>query len=245
MKDAPVGGIDVKEHLGGKIPLDLTFVNDSGRTVRLAEYFRPGRPVLLVLAYYNCPMLCTLVLNGVADVMKKVAWQPGKEYQVVTVSIDPRESDTLAALKRTRYLEYLGRPGSAEGWRFHVGSEDQIRKLADAIGFEYFYMEDRKEYAHPAAIYVLTADGTISRYLYGIQFNERDVRLAVLEASEGKIGSTVDRLLLYCFHYDPDAKGYVVLATNVMKLGGLATLLIFGVFLVVLWIRDKTKPVEE
>lgn len=241
MDKQPVSGIDVVEHLGEQIPLDMEFTNDEGKKVKLDDYFHQGKPVVIVLAYYNCPMLCTLVLNGVADAAKQNKWIPGKDYRIVTISIDTSETAELAGLKRKRYLDYLAKPEANAGWRFHVGEQSQIGQLAKALGFTYFYDEDRKEFAHPAVVFILGEDGKISRYLYGIQFSERDFRLALVEASEGKVGNTIDRLLLYCFHYDPSAKGYVVMAVNVMKLGGLATMLILGLFLAVMWKRDRTQ----
>ena len=240
MDKPPVSGIDVVEHLGQPVPLDLEFTNDEGKKVKLADYFHQGKPVVIVLAYYNCPMLCTLVLNGLADAAKQNKWLPGKDYQIVTVSIDTSETAELAGIKRKNYLDYLARPDGNDGWRFHVGEQSPIDTLAKALGFKYFYVEERKEFAHPAVLFVMSEDGRISRYLYGIQFNERDFRLALVEASEGKVGNTIDRLLLYCFHYDPNAKGYVVMAMNVMKLGGLATMVILGIFLLVLWKRDRS-----
>jgi protein SCO1/2 len=234
-------GIDVQEHLGAKIPLDLDFVNDAGQKVKLGDYFHQGKPVVLTLAYYRCPMLCTLVLNGIAEGVKSLAWRPGQEFQMLTVSIDPDETSELAAAKKKSYLNFLGQSAGDDGWRFFVGDSSQSRKLAGALGFKYYYIPERKEFAHPAVVFLLTEDGVISRYLYGIQFKERDVRLGLIEASEGKIGTTVDRLILYCFHYDPQAKGYVVLATNVMKIGGLLTIVVLGMFLTILWMRDQKK----
>ena len=244
IEDNPVEmqGIDIVENLGGQVPLDLTFVNESGDTVQLGSYFQQDKPVLFSLVYYECPMLCTLVLNGLSNGISKLDWVPGEEYQMVSVSIDPRETPKLAADKKHRYLEELQKEEMSEdGWAFLVGSQDQIEKLADALGFKYFYVEERDQYAHPAAAYLLTSDGRISRYLYGIEFKPNDLKLGLLEASEGKIGTTIDKLLLYCFHYDPSEKSYVVFAQNVMKLGGAVTLLILGVFLAMLWTRDKLK----
>lgn len=231
--------IDIIEHLGQTIPLDLTFVNDAGDTVKLGEYFHQGKPVIVTLAYYNCPMLCTMVLNGLSDGIRGLSLTPEKDFTVLTVSINPTETATLASAKRTRYMENLGEKGKNDGWRFFVGEESQSRALANAIGFQYYYDEERKEYAHAAGAFVITEDGVISRYLYGLEFKERDLKLALLEASEGKIGSTLDRLILYCFHYDPAAKGYVMMAGNVMKLGGLLTLIIVTIFLSIFWARER------
>ena len=237
--DPQLEGIDVVEHLGKSIPLDLEFINDRGDTVQLAEYFNEGRPVLLVLAYYTCPMLCTLVLNGVSDGLRELPWTPGEKYQVLTISIDPRETADLAAAKKDRYLNTLGRDGAAAGWDFMVGAESQSKALAEALGFEYFWDEERAQYAHPAVAFVLAEDGTISRYLYGIEFKPADLKLALLEASEGKIGSTLERILLYCYRYDPDAGSYTIFAANVMKMGGVVTLVLLGSLLGLFWVRER------
>jgi protein SCO1 len=234
-------GVNIEEHLGQKIPLNLAFTNDEGKKVELGQYFNQGKPVILVFAYYSCPNLCTMVLNGVAYAMADLSWIPGKEYQVLTVNIDPSETPEIADSKKKTLLPLTGKAGIESGWRFFVGEESQIKPLTDAIGFHYYYDEKQKEYAHPTAIYVLTSDGTISRYLYGIQFRKQDFRLALLEASEGKIGNTIDKIILYCYHYDPSSKGYVLFAANFMKIGGLLTLLILAVFLGGLWTRERKR----
>jgi protein SCO1/2 len=238
-------GMGVTEHLGDTIPLDLVFTNDHGEQVQLGEYFHQGKPVLLTLVYFNCPMLCNLILNGVNEAIAGLDFNPGDEYEIVTISFNPRETAELAAAKKKNYLEQLGRPGVEDGWMFHVGSEDQTRALADAVGFEYYWDEEQQQFAHPSVIYVLTEEGRISRYLYGISFQPRDMKLALVEASDGKIGSTVDQLLLYCFHYDPDARGYVAVAGNIMKLGGLATLVVLSGFIGLLWARERRKKTTD
>ncbi len=233
--------IDVIERSGDMIPLDLVFTNEYGDTVRLSDYFNQGKPVILTLAYYECPMLCTLVLNGISDGIRVLGWPPGDKFQMITVSIDPRESPELAAGKKKIYLDNLSLPMKDDGWAFLVGEESRSKALADAIGFKYFYDEKTKQYAHPAAAFVITEDGRISRYLYGIEYKPRDLKLALMEASAGKIGSTIDRIILYCFHYDPQAGGYVVFAANVMKLGGGLTLLSLVIFLGVMWMMERRK----
>ncbi|MFH2054840.1 MAG: SCO family protein [bacterium] len=237
--DPQLKGIDVVEHLGEQIPLDLEFVNDAGDTVQLSHYFNQGRPVIIVLAYYTCPMLCTLVLNGVSDGLRELPWVPGDKFQVLTISIDPRETADLAAAKKHRYVESLNREGAAAGWDFMVGAESQSKALAEALGFKYYWDEANQQYAHPAVVFVLTEDGKISRYLYGLEFKPADLKLALLEASEGEIGSTVDRIILYCFHYDPEAGSYTVFAANVMKLGGVATMILLGAVLGLFWMRER------
>jgi protein SCO1 len=233
--------IDVVEHLGESVPLDLEFTNDAGDTVRLGDYFHHGKPVILVLAYYTCPMLCTMVLNGVSDAVKALNWLPGKEFQILTVSIDPSETAELAAGKKARYLDNLGKKGVENGWRFFVGRESQSKALADAVGFKYYYDSEQKMYAHPAVVTILTEDGKISRYLYGLEYKPQDLRLALLEASQGKIGNTVDRIILYCYHYDASTKGYVAMAGRIMQLGGALTLVVLTAVVGTLWVRERQR----
>jgi protein SCO1/2 len=233
--------IDVEEHLGDTIPLELEFTADNGEMVRLEKYFQREKPVILILGYYTCPMLCNLIMNGLTDALRDFPWLPGREFQIVSVSIDPTETEVVAAAKKKNYINSLGKPGVENGWDFLTGPEENSRKLAESVGFKYFYIEDRDEYAHPAVLIILTEKGEISRYLYGIQFKKQDLKLALTEASEGKVGSTLDRLILYCYHYDPKAGGYVVFAGNIMRLGGLLTLLILAGLLVRLWLREHRK----
>jgi protein SCO1/2 len=242
IEDPPqLAGIDVVEHPGAQIPLDLRFVADNGDSVTLGTYFEQDRPVVLQLGYYTCPMLCNLVSNGLSDAVREIDWLPGQEFTMLTVSIDPRESSFLARAKKENYIEYLDRGDLSNAWHFLVGPESQSKALADAVGFKYRWDKDQQQYAHAAVITILTAKGVISRYLYGIKFKPRDLRLALLEASEGKIGNTIDRLLLYCYHYDPEAGGYVLFAQNIMRLGGGATLVLLVVLIGALLIRERRK----
>jgi len=233
--------IRVDERLNEYIPLDLTFTADDGRRIKLEEYFYQEKPVILILGYYTCPMLCNLVFNGVRDVVKEMAWTPGKEFQILTVSIDPRETDVVASAKKKNYIESIGKPGIDDGWIFLTGEEDQSRVLADALGFHYYYDEKEDQYAHPAVIFILTEEGKISRYFYGIQFRERDVRLAMMDAADGRVGSTLDKIILYCYHYDPDAGSYVIFAGNIMRIGGILTVIVLGFILAFFWIRERRK----
>jgi protein SCO1/2 len=233
--------IDVIEHLGETIPLDLEFTNDEGKTVVLADYFNQGKPVLLTLAYYRCPMLCGLVLNGLTKGVSELDYLPGQQFQMITVSINPDESYRLAEAKKKNHIEALNKPVKKSSWVFMTDSTGNTKKLADALGFKYYYVEERDEYAHPAVAFVLTEEGKISRYLYGIEYKETDLRLSLLEASQGEIGTTLDRIILYCFHYDPDAGGYVVFAGNLMRIGGVITVLIIGSVLGVLWRKEILK----
>lgn len=225
-------GIDQK--LNQSVPLNLTFRDEHGQTVQLGQYFGQ-RPVILTLVYYNCPMLCTQVLNGVESGLKELPLDIGKQFNVVTVSIDPSEGHVLAEVKQEMYTGMYGRPGATEGWHFLTGDEPQIKQLADAVGFRYAYDPESKQFAHASAIMILTPDGKISRYLYGIQFPSRDLRLGLVEASEGKIGSPVDAILLFCYHYDPHTGKYGLLISHVIQAGGAITLLVLGALVLVLF----------
>jgi protein SCO1/2 len=239
-------GVGITEHAGARLPLDLEFTDEDGKPVRLARFFPGDRPVILTLGYYRCPMLCTLVLNSLVDGLKDLPWTPGQQFEIVTVSIDPTETPTLAKLKKQNYLADYGRPGAAAGWHFLTGREENIRKLAEAVGFGYRYVEERGQYAHPAAIFVVTPDGRMAKYLYGVLYQPKTLRLALAEAGQGKIGTTTDQLLLYCFHYDAQEGRYVLAASNIMRLGGAATALVVGLWLAVSWGRGvRKKPLER
>jgi protein SCO1 len=240
-KPQELQGVDIEEHLGQQIPLDLQFTNENGQLESIGNYFNQGRPVILILAYYECPMLCTLVLNGIAYGANQLDWILGDKYQILTVSINPKETPELAAAKKVNLLNTITKKKNDNGWRFFVGSQDQITQLANAIGFKYYYDEKQKQYAHPAVATILSPAGKISRYLYGVEFKKQDLRMALLEASEGRIGNSIDRIILYCFHYDPSARGYVLFAGNVMKLGGLATLIAIGALLTIFWLRERRR----
>jgi protein SCO1 len=225
-------GIDQK--LNQAVPLNLTFRDEHGQTVQLGQYFGQ-KPVILTLVYYNCPMLCTQILNGVESGLKELPMDIGKQFNVVTVSIDPSEGHVLAEVKQEMYTGMYGRPGAAQVWHFLTGDEPQIKQLADAVGFRYAYDPDTKQFAHASAIMILTPEGKISRYLYGIQFPSRDLRLGLDEASEGKIGSPVDAILLFCYHYDPHTGKYGLLISHVIQAGGAITLLVLGALVLVLF----------
>jgi protein SCO1 len=222
------------QRLNHTIPLDLAFRNEHGQTVELGQYFG-SKPVILTLVYYTCPMLCTQVLNGLDRTLEHISPTIGKDFNVVTVSIDPNDTPVLAAAKQAMYTGMYGRPGAQQGWHFLVGQQAQITQLADAVGFHYAYDPDSKQFAHAAGIMVLTPQGKLSSYFYGVQYPERDLRLALDQASEGKIGSPVDTLLLYCYHYDPHTGKYGLLISRVIQLGGGLTVLIGGIFLIFLF----------
>src|SRR5271163_3554982 len=230
-------GIDQK--LNQSIPLNLTFRDENGTPVQLAQFFGQ-KPVILTLVYYNCPMLCTQVLNGVESGLKELPTTDiGKQFEVVTISIDPTESHVLAKVKQEMYVGMYGRPGAAQGWHFLTGDEPQIKQLADALGFRYAYDPDTKQFAHASAIMLLTPEGKVSRYFYGIQYPTRDLRLGLVEASEGKLGSPVDQVLLFCYHYDPATGKYGLLISRVLHLGGILTVLVGGIFLIFLFRGER------
>jgi protein SCO1/2 len=218
-------GIDQK--LNSQVPLDLVFRNESGKEVRLGQYFGQ-KPVVLVLAYYDCPMLCTIVLNGVLHSVKELKYNIGQEYEVETVSFDPTEKPSLAAAKKAIYVGLYGRPNASAGWHFLTGDEPSIRELTQAVGFRYNYDPQTKQYFHATGIMVLTPDGHLARYFYGIQYPSGNLRLGLVEASQGRIGSPVDQVLLYCSQYDPATGKYSVIVSHVLKLAALATVLSLG-----------------
>jgi protein SCO1/2 len=233
-----LGRIRVDQHLNHQVPLDLPFVDESAREVRLGDYFGK-RPVVLALAYYECPMLCTQVLNGLVTALGVMSFEPGREFEVVVVSINPREGPGLAAQKKAAYLDRYKRPHTAGGWHFLTGTPSSIDRLADAVGFRYAYDDAIKQYAHGAVIEVLTPQGVISKYFYGIEFSARDLRLGLIEAAEERIGTPIDDFLLFCYHYDPSTGKYGAAVLRLVQLGGIATILAFLSFLTVSLRRDR------
>jgi protein SCO1/2 len=229
--------VGVDQKLNQSIPLDLAFRDEHGKPVQLGEYFGK-KPVILSMVYYNCPMLCTQVLNGLESGLKLIPMDIGKQFDVVTVSIDPLERPVLAEAKQALYTGLYGRPGAAAGWHFLTGDEQQIRQLANAVGFRYAYDPDSKQFAHASAITLLTPEGKISRYFYGIEFPSRDLRLGLVEASAGKIGSPVDQVLLFCYHYDPSTGKYGLLISRLIQAAGAATVLAIGALILVLYRKE-------
>lgn len=231
--------IGVDQNLNQQIPMDLTFNDEQGAPHFLSHYFG-NRPVILVPVYYKCPMLCSLVLNGLVDSLKLVSLKLGKDYEVITFSISPDEDAQLARNKKITYLQSLNRPGDDPGWKFLTGSEENIKALTKAVGFRYAKDPKTGEYAHAAALVIVTPTGKISRYLTGIEFAPRDVKLALLESAQGKIGSPLDRLLLFCYHYDPLTGKYGLAIRNVMRAGGILTVVILVWFVGTSLKRDKS-----
>ena len=238
---AMIRGVGIDQNLNAQIPLELTFKDDTGQVVRLGQYFRQ-KPVVLALVYYQCPMLCNMVLDGLTHSMEKISLNLGPDFDVVTVSFDPRENWQLAASKKANYVEKYQRKGAAEAWHFLTGHEDAIKKLADTAGFHYKYDPATKQFAHASGIMVLTPEGRIARYLYGIEYKPRDLRLGLVEASQHKIGSPVDALMLFCFHWDPATGKYGFVISNVIRTLGSATAIALGTLIVVLIRRDRRGP---
>lgn len=234
--------VGVDEHLGRNVDLNLQFVNEQGQTVALKDYFHKGRPVILDLVYYACPQLCNLILNGQTATMKEIPWTPGDQYEVVTITIDPKETLDLAQQKKAVQLGSYGKP--APGWHFLIDKDDNAKKLAEQIGFHYRYDPKQKQYAHAAAIFVLTPEGRMARYLYGVRFRPMDMRFALAEASENRTTMTVEKILLYCYQYDPGKHAYVLFATNFMKAGGAITILLVGFFLFRMFRMEKRRAAD-
>jgi protein SCO1/2 len=224
--------VGIDQHLNQQIPLDLPFTDETGREVRLGEFFGK-RPVVLALVYYECPMLCTQVLNGMVSALGVLTFDVGREFDVIAVSINPKETPGLAAQKKQAYLERYQRPQTAAGWHFLTGKEENIKRLAAAVGFRYAFDEKIQQYAHGAGIEVLTPRGVLSKYFYGIEFSPRDLKFGVMEASEERIGTAIDNALLLCYHYDPATGTYGAAAIGAVRIGGVATLLAIGSFLFV------------
>jgi protein SCO1 len=226
------------QNMGQQVPLDASFTDDQGRAVRLGDYFG-ARPAVLVMAYYNCPMLCTQVLNGLAASLSVLSLDAGKDYDVIVVSIDPREKPPLAAEKKAVFLERYRRPATAPAIHFLTGEQPAISRVAKAVGFRYVWDDSLKQFAHPTGIVVVTPQGRIARYLFGVEYGPRDLRLALVEASAGKIGTPVDELLLYCYHYDPQTGKYGFEVMAIVRIAGAATALAIGAFVFIMIRREK------
>ena len=234
--------ITIVEHLNAALPLDAAFTDELNHPVTLKQYFQTStRPVILQLGYYGCPMLCDLISRGVTDSLKEVELTAGKDFDVVFISIDPTESYGLAQKKKRSYVTEYARAGSESGWHFLTGKQDQIEKVSRAFGFNYKWIPSAAQFSHPAAIAICTPDGKISRYLYGVKFDEKTLRLSLVEASAGKIGTTTDHFLLTCFRYDGKQGKYAMTAIALMRFGGAATVIILGSTLFVLFRREARR----
>ena len=233
--------VSIAQRLNESIPPEITFRDENGKAVRLGDYFGT-KPIVLSLAYFDCPALCTEVLNGELRTMKAISLDLGKDFDAITVSFEPKDTPELAKAKRDVYAGQYGRPGARENWHFLTGDQPSIDALTQAVGFHYAYDSASRQYAHAAAILVLTPHGRIARYFYGVQYPGRDVRLGLVEASEGKIGTPTDHALLYCYQYDPATGKYGLMVMNVVRAAGVLTVLVLGIFMFVMFRRERKHP---
>ncbi len=236
--------IRIEQKLGERLPLDLVFTDENGAPVTLGKFFG-DKPVVLSLAYYDCPMLCTQVLNGLVRSLRVLKFDIGNEFEVLTVSFDPTESHELAAAKKDVYLRRYGREGAASGWHFLTGTQEQIDKLTEAVGFRYERDDQTGEFIHASGIMVLTPEGTLARYHYGIEYAPKDLQLSLIESAKHEIGTAVDELLLLCYQYDPKTGKYGFAIMNSLRIGGLATVVTIGAFVVVMLRRDRRDTTKE
>ncbi len=233
--------VEIVEHLGDRVPLEASFRDQQGRTVTLGELVGGDQPVVMALVYYQCPMLCGLVLGGLARGMRQTGLELGKDFRALSVSFDPREKPGLALVRQSAYLQSMGRPEATADWRFLTGEEPQIRKVTEAVGFKYAYDQATRQFAHAAAIMVLSPGGKVSRYLYGVEYPGRDLRLALVEAGQGRVGTSFDKFLLTCYRYDPAARRYVPYAIGFVKAGAVLVALMLAGALAVFWRREARK----
>jgi protein SCO1 len=237
---APLREIGFDQFIDQPIPLDVPFRDEGGRTVQLGEYFGK-RPVVLVFAYYDCPMLCTLVINGLSSALNVLSLEPGQDFEIVTVSFNPKDTPATAAAKKAVYIERYKRAGAAAGWHFLTGDQPSIDRLTRAAGFRYVWDKETGQFAHPSGVIVLTPQGRLARYLFGIEYGPRDLRFALVEASAGRVGSAVDAVLLYCYHYDPMTGRYGFVVMRALRLAGAATVFALGAFIVVMVRRERRR----
>lgn len=233
--------VGLDEKFGKTVPSDLIFIDESGTSVRLGSFFDDERPVLLNFVYHDCPMLCDLVVDGLILAVSRMSWVPGREFEIITVSFNPAEGPQQSAEAKRHALHRLGNADAAAGWHFLTGDQSAIDALTDAVGFRYHWVDEQQDFAHPSVLTFLSGEGIVSRYLYGVRYAPRDVRTALVEASDGKVGSAMDQVMLYCFQYDPDANSYVLHALSVMKLGGLLTVIVLGSILATFWRRESRR----
>lgn len=234
-------GIDQK--LGDQLPLDIEFKDENGNVVKLGSFFNKGRPVILALVYYECPMLCNEVLNGLTGSLKGIAFAAGKDFDVVAISFDARENEKpdLAKNKKASYTDRYGKPGTEDGWHFLTGTQGSIDAVTNAAGFNYRWDEKSNQFAHAGGIMVVTPQGKMSRYLYGIDYAPKDVKFALMESAENKVGNPAEQLLLYCYHYDPATGKYGFAILRVLRMAGVATVIGLGAMIFVFWRRNKSK----
>ena len=238
-KPTSVADVGIDQKLGTAVPGDLTFTDDAGKVVKLSDYYKLNRPVLFTLVYYGCPRLCTTVLNEMNKAITPMSLNPGSDYEIVVVSFDPRETADLSAKKKAEYTRSYKRPNTEHGWHFLTGDEANIKALTQAVGFRYAWDEKHNQYIHAGGVMVLTPDGRTSKYFYGVDYVPRDIKFALMEAGNGKVGSATDQVLLYCFQYDPHSGKYSVAVLNLVKIGGLLTVLAVGAFVALSLRRDR------
>ena len=233
--------VGFKQHLNSELPLDAVFMDDTGRQVTLGQFFG-AKPVILAFVYYQCPMLCAQVMNGLSSALKVMPFTAGKDYDVVLVSFDPRDTPTIAADKKRAHLQYWSTERDGAAWHLLTGDEVSIQRATSAAGFTYQWDERTGQFAHASGVLVATPDGRLSRYFYGIEFSPKELRLALVESGQGHIGSAIDELLLYCFHYDPESGRYGVVVMNIVRLGGALTVLFIGGFILLMRRRETHPP---
>jgi protein SCO1/2 len=239
--------VGVTEHIGDRLPMDTKLHDEAGHDVALGDFFKTGKPVALAFVYHTCPMLCSMVQSAFSTTIRDLSWSIGQDYEVLTISIDPRDTPAIASEKKDHWVQAYGRDAArtARGWHFLTGDEAQIKRLTSAAGFSYYFDPRQKQYAHSAAVFVLTPEGKLARYLYGIEFPAQDLRFALTEAAEGRSGSTIDHLMLFCYQYDPNARGYVLAAWRIMRAGAALTVLLLGSLLGRLWFKERRRPHDE
>jgi len=243
--DRPVAlrSVDLEQKLGAEVPLDVEFRDEAGKAVSLKKYFG-RRPVILSLVYYNCQDLCPLVLDGLVRSLRPLIFNIGDQFDVITLSFDPRDTPALAAAKKSDAVKQYSRPGAGDGWHFLTGDEESIRRLTEAVGFRYNYESETDRFGHATGILLLTPNGKIARYFYGIEFSPRDLRLGLIEASANQIASPIDQLLLFCYHYDPSTGKYSLLVTNIVRLGGVVTVIALAAFITVMLCRERGRKLQ-
>jgi protein SCO1/2 len=233
-----LNGVGIDQRMGAQAPPGLSFTDESGQAVTLGKYF--GKPVILALVYYQCPSLCNLVLSGTVRVVRDMGLEPGRDFEMVAVSFDPRDDPAIAAAKKRAYMQEFNRPNSGHGWHFLTGAEEASRALADELGFHYRFDPSSGQYAHPSAILILTPAGKVTRYFYGINYPPRDVRLGLVEAANGDIGSPIDQVLLYCFHYDPATGKYGLIVMNILRAAGAGTVGFLAILITLMLRRERS-----
>ncbi len=246
-RDKPdaVKGVGIQEKLGDYIPSDIELIDSRGDTVSMGTLFKQGKPILLNPGYYQCPQLCSLIRTGVFDAVKDLNWTPGKDYTIVSFSFDSTETTKLADSVKKHYIKRFDRKGVDDGWYFMTGAGGQVRRLTNSVGYGFKYDDSQSQIAHQSAIIFTSPKGKITRYLYGINYETLDVKNALYKAADGKIGSTVERIVLSCYQYNPDKESYVPMAFRIMKLGGIATAIILGGALSIFWIRERVKKKDK